>query len=517
MPPVSAFVRRDGAALTLEGQPFPIAGANNYYLGYLSDDVVLAVLDLAAALRMNVLRIWGFSDTAARPPAGSVSFHYRDESYNWPVANNGPDGLDRFDRAVALAAQRGIRLIVPLVNYWPDFGGMGMYAQWFGLAGRDDFYRDGRCRAAYWQWAEHMITRTNPYTGRAYRDEPAVLAWELANEPECPRADGVDDMLSWIWEMSSLIKGKDPNHLVRWATRAIFDGRAPARILCSTAATVSAARSSWASGASTSGPSICTRTWPAARTWPPSGTCGSASTWTPGGAPRNRCCSKNSVPSLDRPDVVTAARRAQLYERWLKTARESGAMGALVWMIGLPVGPNQPFGWEPIRRGERPGIGRSSGITRRRWDCKQRYSSDRGGQTSSVSPTDCLGAGATSRRGHSGLSPRTEYLRQLLDPHDDAAGRGDAVDGDAHRLRAGGDAVRYTQVHLIQPLDVSRCGAGKVDVSRHVPNGGGHTSNPLQGTGPAGCAGGPGGIGLGRVRSSRQRPRNLWRPEQRCR
>ena len=41
-----------------------------------------------------------------------------------------PDGLPRLDRAVALAAERGIKLILALSNSLPDFGGMDEYNRW---------------------------------------------------------------------------------------------------------------------------------------------------------------------------------------------------------------------------------------------------------------------------------------------------------------------------------------------------------------------------------------------------
>jgi hypothetical protein len=59
-----------------------------------------------------------------------------------PAFNDGPDGLERLDRTIFLAEQKGIRLILPLANYWDDFGGVNQYLQWFGLKGRDQFYRN---------------------------------------------------------------------------------------------------------------------------------------------------------------------------------------------------------------------------------------------------------------------------------------------------------------------------------------------------------------------------------------
>ena len=53
----------------------------------------------------------------------------------------------------------------------------------------------------------NVIGRTNPYTGLAYRDDPTIFAWELANEPR-----RYTD--AWIDDTAAFIKSLDPNHLV---------------------------------------------------------------------------------------------------------------------------------------------------------------------------------------------------------------------------------------------------------------------------------------------------------------
>jgi len=69
-------------------------------------------------------------------------------------------------------------------------------------------------RAVYRNWVQHVLTRTNTITGRLYRDEPAILAWELANEPRCETPDGAVVLLNWVREMSQWVKQQDPNHLL---------------------------------------------------------------------------------------------------------------------------------------------------------------------------------------------------------------------------------------------------------------------------------------------------------------
>ncbi len=225
--PEPGFVRANGIHFSLDGQPFRVAGANNYYLGFESDSMVTPVFELAAQMGLNTIRTWAFLDCTATVsgsvPANAkdgVFFQYLNSNTGLPAFNDGPDGLERLDRTIFLAEQKGIRLILPLVNYWDDFGGINQYLQWFGLAGSDQFYRNADVKNAYRNYVEHLLLRVNTRTGRQYRNEPAILAWELANEPRCvgrvgnPLSDGIDTLLGWVNEMSSFIRSLDPNHLI---------------------------------------------------------------------------------------------------------------------------------------------------------------------------------------------------------------------------------------------------------------------------------------------------------------
>ena len=88
------------------------------------------------------------------------------------------------------------------------------------------FYRLPRIKDAFTRYVKEVVTR--------YKDSPAVMAWELANEPRCgadqtrnlPRsASGCHVALlsSWTDEMSTYVKSLDPNHLVTWGGEGGFN------------------------------------------------------------------------------------------------------------------------------------------------------------------------------------------------------------------------------------------------------------------------------------------------------
>jgi len=232
----SAFVGTNGTMFKVNGQQLRLSGANNYYLAFAPDSMVEPVFDLAAQLGLNVLRTWAFLDSEdltsgwTTPANGTapVCFHYWDSVAAKPAFNDGPNGLERLDRTIALAEQYQIRLILPLVNYWKDFGGVPQYLKWFGLTSLQNFYRNTDVKQAYRDYVEHIVLRENTRTGRRYREEPAILAWELANEPRCvddeghPIPDGVDTLTAWVDEMSAYLKSIDPNHLVSVGDEGYF-------------------------------------------------------------------------------------------------------------------------------------------------------------------------------------------------------------------------------------------------------------------------------------------------------
>ena len=149
-----------------------------------------------------------------------VGFQYLNE--NDIRQNNGPDGLGRLDHLIWAAEKLNVKLILPLVNYWPDFGGMPMYLDWLGLPKTDpaEFYRSPRARGAFRVWVDHILHRRNNITGRPYCEEPAILAWELANEPRSMGVDGRELLLDWIEEMSGFVKSATQTTYSRQETKA---------------------------------------------------------------------------------------------------------------------------------------------------------------------------------------------------------------------------------------------------------------------------------------------------------
>jgi mannan endo-1,4-beta-mannosidase len=231
LPPELVRVR-DGR-FHVGGSPFPVVGANCYYLAYASPRMRGDVLAVANQLGLNTIRSPAFLDCKAASSGTvpedawrGVYFQCWDPDKSRPRLNEGADGLQRLDHLIADAEAAGIRLILPLVNHWPDFGGTDRYVEWFQAGSPDQFYRSPRVRGAYQAYVKQVLMRRNTVTGRLYKEEPAILAWELANEPQSITSDGCEVLLGWVREMSRWVKQQDRNHLLSVGDEGQFAGGA---------------------------------------------------------------------------------------------------------------------------------------------------------------------------------------------------------------------------------------------------------------------------------------------------
>jgi mannan endo-1,4-beta-mannosidase len=208
-----------------------VAGANNHYLPWGSDAEVDRVLDDAVAMGSNVIRtflqpvigsldprssptIWNFRASTA--DSWDLNVHgmyllYWDPKNSAMAINAGPDGMQKIDRLLAGARQRNLKVILAFLDFWPYTGGAQQMRAWYGSQDENTFFfQDARVKNDYRRWISFVIDRTNSITGIRYRDDPAVFAWELMNEPQAP----LPLRRQWLSEMSSYVKSLDPNHLV---------------------------------------------------------------------------------------------------------------------------------------------------------------------------------------------------------------------------------------------------------------------------------------------------------------
>jgi len=341
------FIQRVGRELRMNGAGFRVAGASNYYLMYKSRFMVDDVLQTAKDAGFNVIRTWGALDIGDADGAGSIRgkadgvyFHYWDGAA--PAFNDGEDGLQHLDYVVWKAGQLGLRLDIGFVNNWNDFGGMDQYVAWRGGQYHDEFYTDPVIRGWFKDWIAHLLNRVNPLTGLAYKDDPTILVWELANEPRC-QAYGryptsgtctTETLLAWADEMSRFVKSIDRKHLVSAGDEGFFciPGATSAMDDCSSGVDTVALADLPAMDV------MSFHLYPDAwgQTDPAFGT-----RWIERHIQAGRQIRERVM--LGEFGILDKARRNTIYKEWTDTVLLNGGGGALYWMLAGKQDDGTPY------------------------------------------------------------------------------------------------------------------------------------------------------------------------------
>jgi mannan endo-1,4-beta-mannosidase len=231
------------------------------------------VMENYAAEGIRVVRLWTFSCEGSRGTNVIPPILNKDFSLN-------PQGIRQLDFTVASAARHGIRLIFPLVNFEHEYCGMEWWVEntqntlkaedqanfitscvdssgkpkllvkppqscpsdLRPAATKELFYTEPAVKSKFKDYVTRLLHRSNSYTGVSLRDDPTILAFELANEPhtsdyyECMMtglgAKTIDachsDMqkgaygtykagtivYQWLNEMGTFVKSQAPRHLL---------------------------------------------------------------------------------------------------------------------------------------------------------------------------------------------------------------------------------------------------------------------------------------------------------------
>jgi len=204
---VSGFVTRSGSTLQLNGNTFKFAGGNledaalwrssasvtpaiQYYPSHYQIDDAMAT---AQEMGLTVMRVWEFATygcTACMEPSEGV--------FN-------ENALRQMDYIVYSASAHGIRLVLPFSNQCCGLGN-DILSGWAGVP-TSQFYSSATTLSYYETTLSTILNRTNTYSGVAYRNDPAVMAWETGNEMDAAPA-------AWTQTVASYIKDVDGNHLV---------------------------------------------------------------------------------------------------------------------------------------------------------------------------------------------------------------------------------------------------------------------------------------------------------------
>ncbi|EOA29661.1 hypothetical protein CARUB_v10015594mg [Capsella rubella] len=221
------FVSRKGVQFILNGKPFYANGFNAYWLTYEATDPTARYkithgFENATSRGLTIARTWGFNDGASYRALQTAPGSYDENTFQ---------GLDF---VISEAKRVGLKMIIPLVNNWSDYGGKKQYVDWAKSKGEkvssdDDFYTNSLTKQFYKNHVKTIVNRVNTFTKVAYKDEPAIMGWELMNEPRCNSDRSGKTLMAWINEMAPYVKSVDPNHLLSTGHEGFYGDSSPQR------------------------------------------------------------------------------------------------------------------------------------------------------------------------------------------------------------------------------------------------------------------------------------------------
>jgi mannan endo-1,4-beta-mannosidase len=226
------FVKVDGSKFSVDGKPYYFFGTNFWFglnLGAKGTggnrERLIRELDRLQEMGINNLRIMAGSEGPDDQPYRMLpSLQSAPGQYNEDVA----EGLDFLLEEMR---KRKMYAVMCMNNFWNWSGGVAQYLVWSGKADSiphppphpggswstyqefaAKFYSNEKAIQLFNDHLKYIINRKNSFSGVAYKDDPAIMSWELANEPR--GINNKSDYKKWIRSTCKLIKELDPNHLV---------------------------------------------------------------------------------------------------------------------------------------------------------------------------------------------------------------------------------------------------------------------------------------------------------------
>ncbi|MDE7397721.1 MAG: beta-mannosidase [Muribaculum sp.] len=226
------FVRVENGVFMIGDSIYRFIGTNFWYGAILASEGrggdrprLERELDLLQDIGINNLRIMIGGDGDENIP-----------SHIMPVLQQAPGVyndtiLDGLDYLMSQLEKRGMKAVLYLNNAWEWSGGYGTYLEWAGaekapnpgIDGYDKymnfvagFVSNDSAKQLAADHVRNIVSRTNRYTRKPYSASPAIMSWQIANEPRAFASDSTtkESFAQWISSQAALIKSLDPNHMV---------------------------------------------------------------------------------------------------------------------------------------------------------------------------------------------------------------------------------------------------------------------------------------------------------------
>jgi mannan endo-1,4-beta-mannosidase len=227
--PNKDFVKLSEGRFEINGAPYYYIGTNFWYGAMLGStgqggnrERLLKELDFMKSIGIINLRVLvGADGPDGQPSKVRPALQVAPGVYNDTIF----DGLDFF---LSELGKRKMRAVLFLNNSWDWSGGYSQYLEWanvapdtVGVVGwqrltkqMSQYAACEECKKMFFAHVETVLSRTNRYTGKKYTDDPAIMAWQVGNEPRAFSNEAKPAFARWLKETTALIRSLDKNHLI---------------------------------------------------------------------------------------------------------------------------------------------------------------------------------------------------------------------------------------------------------------------------------------------------------------
>jgi mannan endo-1,4-beta-mannosidase len=228
-----SYVTRSNQQFVLNGKPYRFIGANYWYGGLLATEGFAGKERLHKEL--DFLKSQGVTNLRVMVGAeGNVSYPYRTPGNKSLQPEQGVFSEEIFkglDYLLNEMGKRNMKAVLHFTNTWEWSGGLGQYLEWNGFKDQplpknenyswgknqqyiSQFFTCDPCKAATDKLIKTVLSRTNSISKIKYTEEPAIMSWEIINEPRPMSKSVFPQFIAWMKHTSALIKSLDKNHLV---------------------------------------------------------------------------------------------------------------------------------------------------------------------------------------------------------------------------------------------------------------------------------------------------------------
>ena len=233
-----SFVTVENGKLYRDGKPYTFIGANYWYGAILGSKGrggdrkrLNRELDELKRLGITNLRILVGSD-------GEEGIKWKVSPVLQPAPSMYNDAiLDGLDYLMMQLQRRGMVAVLYLNNSWEWSGGYGFYLEHAG-AGKalqpnevgysayikyaSQFSTNKQAQELFFNHLRFILKRTNRYTKKRYVDDPAIMSWQICNEPRAFDKSVLPQFEEWLGKAAAMMKSIDKQHLVSIGSEGAF-------------------------------------------------------------------------------------------------------------------------------------------------------------------------------------------------------------------------------------------------------------------------------------------------------